>query len=59
MNGAHNGAEHSCFWLWHEAKFGLAAAAAAEAHAAAAAAAATLAALPQAGQAAGTDIANA
>ena len=55
MNGAHNGAEHSCFWLWHEAKFGLAA----EAHAAAAAAAATLAALPQAGQAAGTDIANA
>ena len=48
----HDGAAHSCFWLWHEAKFG---------HAADAriAAAATLAALPQAGQAAATDIANA
>ena len=49
------GAAHSCFWLWHEAKFGCVAAAA-DADAAATSAAT---AMPMAGQAAAADIANA
>ena len=44
----HDGAEHSCFWLWHEAKFGRAADATT-----------ATAALPEAGHAAAADIANA
>jgi len=48
-----HGAAQSCFWLWHEEKFGCTAAAAA------ADAAATAAAMPMAGQAAAADIANA
>ena len=47
----HHGVAHTCFWLWHEAELGCAAAATT--------ADAAVTAMPMAGQAAAADIANA